>query len=237
MPGPLISTRPEKATSATLARVRFPPAPAKVPRLSSLGGGFGPDSAAPNFACRGDGNCSVEKKSSPYILQPKDPSPSPGGQAKSRKIFRLCRNARDFDFCDLSGRCTFHEVHFRGSFAHPWGSCSRTNTRLLRVELVVPAPTKLRFLPVVPTPTVLHFGEDFGPRPRLFVVEKKVRPPAPVALLWRLAESVERFLTRPSGGKWRRSCPTTSHEVWVEERGCPPGVSAERSAECGVRGE
>ena len=142
-----------------------------------------------------------------------------GGQAKSRIFFRLCRNTRDFRFFGLTSGCVFGEVEFQGSFAHPWGSCSRTNTRLLRVELVVPAPTLYCFDSVLSTPVVSHFGSTFGLRPRLFVVEAKLRPGAPVALLWRLAESVERFLTRPSGGKWRRSCPTTSHEVWVEERG------------------
>ena len=231
MLGPLIFDSSRKGHLRDSGPSPFSACPGKSALTLLPGRGIRPGFGPAQFFSRGSGICSVEKKSSPYIVHSKPLMRLLGGQAKSRKNFRLCRNTRDFDFCDLSGRCTFHEVHFQGSFAHPWGSCSRTNGHLLGCELVVPAPTKLRFLPVVPTPTVLHFGEDFGPRPRLFVVEKKVRPPAPVALLWRLAESVERFLTRPSGGKWRRSCPTTSHEVWVEERGCPPGVSAERSAE------
>ena len=48
--GPLIFDSSRKCPRPTPPRVRFPPVLAKVPRLSSLGGGFGPDSDLPSFA-------------------------------------------------------------------------------------------------------------------------------------------------------------------------------------------
>ena len=158
-----------------------------------------------------------------------------GGQAKSRKNFRLCRNTRDFHFFGLTSGCVFGRVGFQGSFAHSSGSCSRTNTRLLRVELVVPAPTLYCFDSVLSTPSRLHFGEDFGLRPRLFASEGKVLLPAPVTLLWRLAENVERFLTQPFQHIWRRFCASTSRrgvqvgptrsDLGVTLSECPRGVN------------
>ena len=200
-----------------------------MPRLSSLGGGFGPDSDLPSFAARGDGNCSVEKKSSPYIVHSKEVIQLLGGQAKSRKNFRLCRNTRDFHFFGLTSGCVFGGVGFQGRNVQVWGSCSRTNTRLLRVELVVPAPTFYSSFSVLSTPVVSHFGSTFGLRPRLFVVEAKLRPGVPVTHLWRLAESVERFLTQPFQHIWRRFCASTSR------RGARVPTWSECRAECRVR--
>ena len=95
--------------------------------------------------------------------------------------------------------------------------------------MVVPAPTLYCFNSVLSTPTVLHFGEDFGLRPRLFASEGKVLLPAPVALLWRLAESVEGSHTPPFQPNWRRFRRATS------PRGVRRGARVPPAADGGVR--
>lgn len=89
------------------------------------------------------------------------------------------------------------------------------------------------FVSVLSTPVVSHFGSTFGLRPRLFASEGKVRPPAPVALLWRLAESVEGSHTPPFQPNWRRFRRATS--PGGVRRGARVPTWSECRAECRVR--